>query len=107
MERQDDPVGKICRLCFMLKLVTTMGVQSGLSVLLKRQCVCCSGKCSLEISDMVVVYSKSTHSVLVVLSLVEMKASGIPFHSSTAMCQAAKGIRSFICSLEETEITKK
>lgn len=106
-ERQDDPVGKICRLCFMLKLLTTMDVQSGRSVLLKRQGVCCSCNCSLEIREMVVVYSKSTYSVLVVLSLVEMEASGIPFHPSTAMHQAGKAIRSFIWSLEETEITNK
>lgn len=50
-------------------------------------------------------YSKIT-TVLVVLSLVAREASGIPFHPSAALHQAAKGIRNLIYSLEETEITK-
>lgn len=48
MVRHGDTVGKIQRLYLMLKLVTTMDVQSGLSVPLKRQDVCCSSSCSLE-----------------------------------------------------------
>lgn len=91
----------------MLKLVTAVDVQSGLSVPLKRQGIYCSTECPLEIRGTVGLYPHITHSVLEVLSLIEMEAPGILFHPSTAMHQAAEGIRSFIFSLGETEITKK
>lgn len=50
MVRQDDPVGKIHWLFFMLRLATAVDVQSGLSVPLKRHGVY-SSNCSLEIKE--------------------------------------------------------
>lgn len=90
----------------MLKLVTAVEFQSGLCVPLRRQGVCCPTDCSLEIRETVGLYLHIAHSGLVGLSLVEMEAPDIPFHPSTAVHQAAKGVRSFIGSLGETETTK-
>lgn len=61
----------------------------------------------MEIRETVGLYPHTTPSVLVGLFLVEMEAPGVPFHSSATVHQAAEGIRSFICSRGETEITKK
>lgn len=91
----------------MLKLVTAVDFQLGLGVPLKSQGVRCSTDCPLEIREMLGLYPHITHLVLVGLSLVEMEAPSIPFHPGTAVHQAAEGIRNYICSLGETEITKK
>lgn len=64
----------------MLKLVTAVEFQSGLSVPLKSQGVCCSTDCPLEIREMLGLYLHVTHLVLVGLSLVGMEAPGISFH---------------------------
>lgn len=89
MVRHGDPVGKIQRLFFILKLFTAVDVQSALAPL-KRQSVCCSSSCSLKKWEIGVVLSDHPLSA----GRVVLGRDGSPrySHPSTATHQAVKGM---------------
>lgn len=105
MVRHHDAVGKIQRPFFILKL---------LQLWMFSQALVCHSRDRVSVVPVQLFGNKGNWGCTLTsprgaggVSLVEMEAPGVPFHPSTAMHQAAQGIRSFICSLGETEITKK